>query len=66
MKAACRLSQTSWETFQALDVTEKARFLGSTGREYHVLVAQQFNRERLERLGRWRRAYVGSPRTRRG
>ncbi len=51
MTAACRLSELTWDAFHALGVTEKARYLGSSSREYHVLLAQQFSRERLERLG---------------
>jgi aspartate carbamoyltransferase catalytic subunit len=45
------LSGVSWETFTGLDVVAKSRLLGRDEREYHVLLAQQFNRRRLEELG---------------
>ena len=48
---AVQLSDIKWDAFSALDVGEKGRFLSRDGREYHVLVAQQFNRKRLEELG---------------
>ena len=51
MSNTCRLSDISWETFNALEVTEKAPYLLQDDREYHVLLAQQFNRQRLEELG---------------
>ena len=46
------LSQVAWEDFQRLALREKAAFFNREGREYHVLIAQQFGRERLEALGR--------------
>jgi aspartate carbamoyltransferase catalytic subunit len=46
-----QLSDIKWDAFSALDVSEKGRYLSRDGREYHVLVAQQFNRKRLEELG---------------
>lgn len=46
-----QLSDIKWDAFAALDVGEKGRHLARGGREYHVLVAQQFNRQRLEELG---------------
>ena len=51
MSEACDLTQVAWESFRDLDVVEKAPYLGRGGREYHVLLAQQFNRQRLEELG---------------
>lgn len=46
-----QLRDISWGDFSRLDVDLKGRFLARGGREYHVLVAQQFNRSRLEDLG---------------
>lgn len=51
MKNCCRLNEISWDAFEALDVMSKAPYLSQDGREYHVLVAQQFTRARLEALG---------------
>ncbi len=45
------LTQIPWEAFHRLDVVEKSRYLHRDGREFHVLLAQQFNRRRLEELG---------------
>jgi len=46
------LSRIGWEAFNRLEVTDKAPYLvGPDGRIFHVLVAQQFNREALEGLG---------------
>lgn len=45
------LSGVSWEGFSSLDVTGKAALLAGENREFHVLLAQQFNRQRLEDLG---------------
>jgi len=46
------LAELDWEPFHALDVTAKAPYFDRDGRPYHVIVAQQFDRARLERLGR--------------
>ena len=51
MSNMLQLSDISWEVFNALEVAEKGRYLSQDGVEYHVLVAQQFNRKRLEELG---------------
>ena len=51
MPNAVQLSDISWDAFHALDVNEKGRYLSRDNREYHVLVAQQFSRKRLEELG---------------
>ena len=45
------LAQIAWDDFHALDLVDKAACLGQDGREFHVLLAQQFNRRRLEELG---------------
>ena len=45
------LAGISWEGFSALGVTGKAELLTREEREFHVLLAQQFNRQRLEDLG---------------
>ena len=51
MSASPDLARIAWDDFHALDVVDKAAFLGQDGREFHVLLAQQFNRRRLEELG---------------
>ncbi len=45
------LSKISWGKFQKLSLAEKGKYFMEDGREYHVLVAQQFNRDRLDSLG---------------
>ncbi len=46
-----RLDEISWEAFQELSLEEKAPyFVQSSGRPYHVLIAQQFDRESLDGL----------------
>jgi len=46
-----RLDEISWEEFQKLKLEEKAPyFVQSNGRPYHVLIAQQFDRESLDNL----------------
>ena len=51
MTTAYRLDRIAWDAFARLPLQEKALYLQSDGREYHVLIAQQFDRERLDRLG---------------
>lgn len=51
MSSTVQLSDISWETFRSLDVNEKGTYFARDSREYHVLVAQQFTRKRLEELG---------------
>lgn len=51
MPNTVQLTDISWQAFNQLDVSEKGRYLARDGREYHVLIAQQFNRKRLEQLG---------------
>jgi aspartate carbamoyltransferase catalytic subunit len=51
MSEPVQLSDMSWAAFHGMSVDEKGRYLAGQGREYHVLVAQQFNRKRLEELG---------------
>jgi aspartate carbamoyltransferase catalytic subunit len=46
-----RLDGIAWDEFARLDLPSKARVLDDGDRPYHVLIAQQFNRERLEALG---------------
>lgn len=46
-----QLSDITWDSFRELELGEKGRYLAKDEREYHVLVAQQFNRKRLEELG---------------
>jgi aspartate carbamoyltransferase catalytic subunit len=45
------LAGISWDEFSSLDVTGKAALLARGEREFHVLLAQQFSRQRLEELG---------------
>ncbi len=45
------LSAIEWEAFHRLSVIEKAPYFDLNGRPYNVVVAQQFNRERMEELG---------------
>ena len=46
-----RLDQISWEDFQKLPLTKKGPyFQQGDGRPYHVLIAQQFDRDGLEQL----------------
>ena len=45
------LASISWEDFHALGLAEKGDYLVQDGRELHVLIAQQFTRERLDELG---------------
>jgi len=51
MEESVQLSDICWEAFRGMSVDEKGRYLAGSGQEYHVLVAQQFNRKRLEELG---------------
>jgi aspartate carbamoyltransferase catalytic subunit len=51
MKDEHRLDGISWEAFSSLDVTQKSLYLRREDREFHVLLAQQFCRKRLEELG---------------
>ncbi len=45
------LSDISWESFQALSQEQKARYFRDGERERHVIIAQQFDRSRLDALG---------------
>jgi aspartate carbamoyltransferase catalytic subunit len=45
------LSEVSWDAFQKLSLKDKGPYCMLDGREFHVLVAQQFDRNRLDRLG---------------
>ncbi len=45
------LSEVSWDSFQALSQEEKAAYFRDADRERHVIVAQQFDRGRLDSLG---------------
>lgn len=51
MTTESQIAQLSWKDFDNLDLIQKAACLSHGDREYHVLFAQQFNRERLEHLG---------------
>ncbi len=45
------LNAIEWDAFHRLALAEKAEYFRSEGREYHVLLAQQFTRADLDRLG---------------
>ena len=45
------LRQIDWDTFQTLGLAEKAPHLQEDGRPFHVLFAQQFDRDMLDALG---------------
>ncbi len=45
------LSEIGWEDFHALSADEKAPYFRDADRERHVIVAQQFDRARLDALG---------------
>lgn len=45
-----RLADISWESFHDLDVNEKGPLLGKDDHLFHVLVAEQFDREQLDVL----------------
>jgi len=44
------MKRTSWQEFQALDLLEKRRLFQPKGRPFHALIAQQFDRDFLNRL----------------
>jgi len=50
MSKSARFTDYTWEEFSALDVQERARFFHCGGQPYHTLVAQQFDRQMLDRL----------------
>ncbi len=45
------LSDISWDDFERLSLLERGPFFCPEGREEHVILAQQFSRERLDSLG---------------
>jgi len=45
------LAQISWDDFKALPLSEKGAYFCPGGREEHIIIAQQFTRERLDFLG---------------
>ena len=45
------LAEMDWETFHGLDVWQKACAFRDTDRELHIILAQQFSRDRLDALG---------------
>jgi len=45
------LSDIGWDELQALDLAERAAFFNHPDGEHHVLVAQQFSRERMDAIG---------------
>lgn len=47
----CPLSATTWNEFQKLELSQKAKLLQDNGREFHVMFPQQFPRKRLDELG---------------
>ncbi len=45
------LADINWDDFKNLDLLERGAYFCPNGREQHVILAQQFNRERLDDLG---------------
>lgn len=45
-----RLNDISWEDLQAIPLKDKGPYFSHYGRPYHVLIAQQFDRETLDSL----------------
>ena len=45
------LNQIEWDAFLRLPLDAKAEYFRAEGREYHVLIAQQFTRADMDRLG---------------
>jgi len=45
------LTDISWEEFKGLSPLEKGPYFQTNGHEEHVIIAQQFDRDRLDRLG---------------
>jgi aspartate carbamoyltransferase catalytic subunit len=45
------LSEIGWDAFHALSPEDKAPYFHDDGRELHVIIAQQFDRSRLDALG---------------
>ena len=45
------LRNISWDAFKEMNAEQKARYLGERQNLFHVLVAQQFSRQELDRLG---------------
>ncbi len=45
------LSEISWEAFQGLPLEQKAPYFRDAERERHVIIAQQFDRARLDAIG---------------
>jgi aspartate carbamoyltransferase catalytic subunit len=46
-----QLQHVSWDAFESLSLSEKAPLLNDRERTFHALIAQQFDRATLERLG---------------
>jgi len=51
MAEELQLSNIAWPAFSALDAAAKGAYMTRQGRPYHALIAQQFDRGTLERLG---------------
>ena len=51
MSDSMSLTDVTWEDYYSRPTTERAKFLNADGSEVHVLLAQQFGRERLDELG---------------
>jgi hypothetical protein len=43
----CSLSDVTWEALQKMTLAQRATYFNSDHGEHHVLIAQQFNRQRL-------------------
>ena len=51
MSSTSALLGIPWEEYEALSVDQKAARLDDEGTPYHILMSQQFDRARLDRLG---------------
>jgi aspartate carbamoyltransferase catalytic subunit len=51
MSSGKRFMDLSWEEFQALGLAEKVPYFNRSDRPFHVLIAQQFDRDMLDSLG---------------
>ncbi len=51
MAVSSDLRNIDWERFSSLSLDDKGPFFMKNGHEHHVIIAQQFTRERLDALG---------------
>jgi aspartate carbamoyltransferase catalytic subunit len=51
MAKGAKLTEITWEQYEALSLMDRAPYFMKDGRPYHCLVAQQFDRAQLDTLG---------------